>query len=74
MGRACRRLIDHEGRPKDLTSRQIHRFIHKKRSIRTIDRCVRDERVEKAIHIRPIVQQRQRARTNIGYDPRARRC
>src|SRR6516164_2685590 len=34
LGRACRRLIDHEGRPKDRTSRQIHRFIHKKRSIR----------------------------------------
>src|SRR6516165_11007732 len=30
LGRACRRLIDHEGRPKDRTSRQIDRFIHKK--------------------------------------------
>src|SRR5262245_16811114 len=49
LGRACRRLIDHEGRPKNRTSRQIHRFIHKKRSIRNIDRCIRDNRVEKAI-------------------------
>jgi hypothetical protein len=66
LGPACRRLIDHEGRPKDRTSRQIHRFIHKKRSIRNIDRCVRDNSVEKAIHIQPIVSRdKEPARTSV---------
>src|SRR5262249_25505717 len=66
LGRACRRLIDHEGRPKDRTSRQIHRFIHKKRSIRNIDRCVRDNRAEKAIHIQPIVSRdKELVRTSV---------
>ena len=72
MGRACRRLIDHEGRPKDRTNRQIHRFIYKKRSIRTIDHCVRDNRVEKAIHIQPIVS-RDKEPAPISVTLRARR-
>src|SRR6516162_3020806 len=36
LGRACRRLIDHEGGPKDRTSREIDRFIHKKGRLGTL--------------------------------------
>src|SRR6516165_4188210 len=67
LRRACRRLIDHEGRPKDRTSRQIHRFIHKKGRLGTSIAAL-----ETTASKRPFTFNRSSAKTKSPYEHRLR--